>query len=216
MLSFSISAKLHPLLADLHPGQLTNEVSANAAECLMEQLRDHFLARGGRSFWQQAADSVQVTPAQAGTCHVIVAQRGVRLQWTGKPAVILPGRTASTSTGKPTRLLALPTEANPTRKNPSAYKELFFQRVKGKPRLRALLFPGEPVPAKRAYKGKPAGRMVIRKAGDVPLFTLVTETHHVPHPDVMPTQQAMQQTVLNAAEEVLRNHHLLNDNSNHQ
>lgn len=208
-ITIQVHATRHPLLRDLRPGELTNEVAANASECIMELVRDNFLARGGRSFWREAADSVQVTPAQGGTCHVLVAQRGVHLQWTGQPAVILPGRTPSTSTGKPTRLLALPTQANPTRKNPCAYKELFFQAVKGKPRLRGLLFQGVPGVAKKAYKGKPAGRMVVRKAGTVPLFSLVTETHHVPHPDVMPTQEALQQTANEAAREVLRNHKLI-------
>lgn len=192
---------------DLPGEELANRAAENAAEQVRELFQDNFTRRGGKSYWLQAADSVQTEGSGGGRRAVCVYQRGVRLQWLGKkdPGV-LPGATASTLTGAPTKYISIPGPANGGRKAANAFGKLLFQPVKNKGRLAGLLFPATEGTAKRKRKDQPAGRVVLRKAGNAAAFYLLTETRHRPHPDVLPTMEAINRTAEEAMRETLNNH----------
>ena len=176
---------------------LVEAVSVNAAELIMERVRDNFLRRGGKNFWRAAADSVEVKDGGIGQKFVTIGQRGVRLQWLG--GVVRPKA--------PRKLLAIPTDKGIT-EMPRSYDNLVFvplTRQNGQarfPHLRGLLVEGVQENAKRRYKDKPAGRAILRPNGKV-YFRLVDETHHLPHPDVMPTEEDLIKTAEEAVHEVL-------------
>lgn len=192
---------------DLPGKELADRAAENAAQQVRELFMDNFTRRGGKSFWLQAADSVQTEGEGGGHWAVCVYQRGVRLQWLGKkdPGV-LPGATASTHTGAPTKYISIPGPANGGRKAANAFGKMYFQPVKKAGRLAGLLFPAEEGTAKRKRKDQPAGRVVLKKAGNKPLFYLLTETIHQPHPDVIPTLDAINRTAESAMRETLNNH----------
>lgn len=192
---------------DIPRQDLEERAAQNAAEQVRELLQDNFSRRGGKSFWLQAADSVQTEGAGEGRWAVCVYQRGVRLQWLGKknPGV-LPGASASTHSGAPTKYISIPGPANTARKAANAFGKLVFQPAGNKGRLGGLLFPAEMGIAKHKRKDKPAGRIVLKKAGNAVAFFLLSETIHQPHQDVIPSMDAINRTAEAAMLETLNNH----------
>lgn len=215
MLTINISATIHPLLMDLNKPALVDEAAANAAECIMEQVKDNFLKRGGRRFWQQAADSVQVQNLpKTGTRLVTVGQRGVRLQWLG--GTVRPTGKPSESTGKPTKSLLVPHPKSPMRENDLSLAE-FLQHRSGTVRVivrkatgRAYLVLDESTRIKLHAAGRTKKDRKAKQATRLTLLGSLLKQVTIPaHPDVMPTDAALHATAHAAAEEVLRNHHLI-------
>lgn len=176
---------------------LVEAVSANAAERVMESVRDNFLRRGGKNFWRAAADSVEIEYGGAGRSLVTIGQRGVRLQWLG--GVVRPQA--------PRKLLAIP--ATESKEYARSVPGLMMVPLQGYPHLRGLLVATEETEAKRQYKDRPAGRRVRRAVIDSDgkmqvLYRLVDETRHEAHPDVLPSKDMLHETVQAAAEEAIR------------
>lgn len=110
---------------------------------LEQTVREHFSARPGRRYWQEAADATLANPAEPGV--VEVRQRGVALHLYG--GTVLPGKGKSYSSGKPTRLLAIPADDAARGRTPSYYGPgglVFVPVKKGWPHLRGLLVGAQP------------------------------------------------------------------------
>lgn len=152
-----------------------------AANEVQTTMQDNFDSLGGREFWGRAADATTVE-TQGELAVVGVRLPGVRLQWLG--GTVTPGKRPSSKTGKPTKLLSIPT-SKAISEAPNAYGMLAFVPVKGRPHLQGLLIPGEPVTIKRG-KRKGEQRVAPLKDGK-PLFDLVDRTEHDPHPEVIPS-----------------------------
>lgn len=154
------------------------KAAANEVQITMQ---DNFDSLGGREFWGRAAESTTVE-TQGELAVVGVRLPGVRLQWLG--GTVMPGKRPSSKTGKPTKLLSIPT-SKAISEAPNAYGMLAFVPVKGRPHLKGLLIPGEPATIKR---GKRKGKQRIAPLKDgKPLFNLVDRTDHDPHPEVIPS-----------------------------
>lgn len=169
-----------------------------AANEVQTTMQDNFDSLGGREFWGRAAEATTVE-MQGELAVVGVRQPGVHLQWRG--GTVTPGKRPSSKTGKPTRLLAIPTSKAIT-EAPNAYGSLVFVPVKGRPHLKGLLIPGEPVTIKR---GKRKGEQRIAPVKDSsPLFSLVDRTEHDPHPEVIPSGQELKDAVRRGSKSYLR------------
>lgn len=171
------------------------KASANELQITMQ---DNFDALGGREFWGRASDATTVE-TQGGMAVVGVRLPGVRLQWLG--GTVTPGKRPSSKTGKPTKLLAIPCSKAIT-EAPNAYGLLTFVPVKGRPHLKGLLIPGEPVTIKR---GRRKGQQSVRPRKDAsPLYHLVDRTVHDPHPEVIPSGGELKDAVGTGARSYLR------------
>ncbi len=185
-------------LLDLPP-HLQRDVNEQAAIGVRNLMRRHFDNLPGATFWGDASRKTRVED-DGKAFSVVVRQRGVALQRFG--GTVTPGKSISTKTREPTKLLAVPTKG--IAEAPNAYGPLVFQPVKGG-KVRGILLPGEVRPAKRAYKGQPAGRMITAPiAGADPYFLLCTQTEHDPHPEVLPTGDEMAATAAEYAGDELR------------
>lgn len=169
-----------------------------AANEVQTSMQDNFDSLGGREFWGRAAESTTVE-MQGELAVVGVHQPGVRLQWLG--GTVLPGKRPSSKTGKPTKLLSIPT-SKAISEAPNAYGMLAFVPVKGYPHLKGLLIPGEPVTIKRG-KRKGEQRVAPLKDGK-PLFNLVDRTEHDPHPEVIPSPSELKAAARKGSRNYLR------------
>lgn len=171
------------------------KAAANEVQITMQ---DNFDSLGGREFWGRAAESTTVE-MQGELAVVGVRQPGVHLQWRG--GTVTPGKRPSSKTGKPTRLLAIPTSKDIT-EAPNAYGMLAFVPVKGRSHFKGMLIPGEPVTIKR---GKRKGEQRIAPVKDSsPLFNLVDRTEHDPHPEVIPSSSELKDAVRRGSKSYLR------------
>lgn len=171
------------------------KAAANEVQITMQ---DNFDSLGGREFWSRASDATTVE-TQGELAVVGVRLPGVRLQWLG--GTVLPGKRPSSKTGKPTKLLAIPC-SKAISEAPNAYGMLAFVPVKGRPHLKGLLIPGEPVTIKRG-KRKGEQRVAPLKDGK-PLFNLVDRTEHDPHPEVIPSSTELKAAVRKGSRSYLR------------
>ena len=153
---------------EITPRQL-EAARVNAAEVVMETVRENFLRRGGRRYWLEAADAVTIKHGGKDTLVVNIAHRGVALHYYG-------------GTVRPTKskLLALPAAPDMTEYARSV-PGLMLVPIKGRPHLRGLLVKSESGEAKRKWKNKPAGRGIQRPVigadGKLEVkYTLVDET----------------------------------------
>lgn len=189
--------------ANLPPASPQTQAKAvhSAATSVAQLLAAHFRALGGRTFWQQAAESIRIRQ-QGMRAQVSVTQPGVALRRYG--GIVLPGRNTSPITGKPTRLLALPADRKTTF-SPAASGLLQFIPIAGKPRLKGLLLPGEKAIAARNTPRHRKGETITRAAkGASPLFHLVTQTTHQPNPAILPTPEQIHTTATAAANNAIR------------
>lgn len=198
-LSVKVSANLNSVEL---PARVRSEALSNAADQVADSLRENFYRMPGRNFWGNAGDSVDVQPGVPGqSLAVVVTQRGVRLQWLG----------LDPNTPKRASLLAIPASKAIT-EYPRAYPNLLpiFPRNIHWPKLRGWLVQGEQGTAKRKYKDRPAGRPIMRAVlrGGRPLivFSLVTHTSHVPHPQVIPPLAKLNEVTKAAFRETLNQH----------
>lgn len=158
------------------------EACRAAGNGVAERVRAHFRALPGERFWQEAADATRVVSG-GREVEVWVEKRGVALQWRG--GVVTPGKGVSSATGRPTKTLAIPTRRGMS-EMPGRYAPLVCIPLK-RGHLRALLLPGEPGVARRSGKKRPKGAPLIRpQSGASPLFRLVDQTTHSPHPNILP------------------------------
>lgn len=171
------------------------KAAANEVQITMQ---DNFESLGGREFWSRASDATTVE-TQGELAVVGVRLPGVRLQWLG--GTVLPGKRPSSKTGKPTKLLSIPRSKAIT-EAPNAYGTLAFVPVKGRPHLKGLLIPGEPVTIKRG-KRKGEQRVAPLKDGK-PLFNLVDRTEHDPHPEVIPSPSELKAAARKGSKSYLR------------
>lgn len=169
-----------------------------AANEVQITMQDNFDSLGGREFWGRASDATTVQ-TQGELAVVGVRLPGVRLQWLG--GTVMPGKRPSSKTGKPTKLLSIPT-SKAISEAPNAYGPLVFVPVKGRPHLKGLLIPGEPVTIKRG-KRKGEQRVAPFKDGK-PLFNLVDRTEHDPHPEVIPPPSELKAAARKGSRSYLR------------
>ncbi len=175
------------------------KAAANEVQITMQ---DNFDSLGGREFWGRASDATTVE-MQGELAVVGVRQPGVRLQWLGtkKGQPILPGKRPSSKTGQPTKLLAIPCSKAIT-EAPNAYGMLAFELVKNSGHTKGLLFPGESVTIKR---GKRKGQQRVAPIKDAaPLFRLVDQTEHDPHPEVIPSENELKDAARRGSKSYLR------------
>ncbi len=179
----------------LEPGGLSftdeerGKIAGQAGARVRQAVRDNFTSREGRTYWMTAADRTSMQVLPDGSALVTVDWRGVHLRWRGGVVKPKPGNKSS-KTGRQVKLLSIPLGASG--KRPGDLGPLAFLPIRKKPKLRGYLVPGEPGKAKRKYKGKPAGRAIVRpKAGAPPAFALVTHTVHQPDETVIPTPEKL-------------------------
>ena len=157
-------------------------------------LRESYAARSPRTgFYGRMAQATAGTADQeAGTVTVGAGIRGAALRYFG--GTVAAGKTISSITGKPTRLLAIPTKDVPvsgsTRETPANAGILkYLPSKKGG----GVLVEGEQVTGKR---GK---TRVERKPGGRLLFILKAYTKHDPDPGLLPDQAALEAAARAAA-----------------
>ena len=98
----------------------------NAAAAQVEQLlKRHFVRKGGRKYWKDAADAVRVSN-EGGQAWVHFDHRGMRLHLYG--GTVRPSGRTSAVTGKPIKKLLIPTDDSPLRKRGVALYELGLAR----------------------------------------------------------------------------------------
>lgn len=187
----------------LLPDEL-RQMRRNAADGVLEHTRNHLLALPGKSFYRDAAQSLErVSTAQDD--EVRITQRGVALQHYG--GTVEPGKGLSSKTGKPTKFLAIPS-ALAKGKSPRLFQDLSYVPVKNGGKVAALLMR---VPeaarttadkahkqklkeharkVKKAAKGGQSAppRPVREKPKPQLYFTLVSSATIKPHPNVLPKQ----------------------------
>ncbi len=175
------------------------------AERAGEALKSHLMARDSRSphthFWADAAAGVETDAGEAGA-ELRIVKRGTALRYYGSAGlpggVVSAGRNQSTLTGKPTTLLAIPTEQVPvqnrTRLAPGQMGLLaFIPSRKGG----GVLVAGEPRTITRGPR-KGATRVVPKPGGGV-LYVLKKETRHEPDETVLPPHAELQGAAAEAA-----------------
>lgn len=192
-----IEVKLPKLPGLSEVEQLAEAVRVNVAELVMEEVRENFLRRGGKSFWRAAADATNVS-GEGKRMLVSVKARGVALRYYG----------GSVRARTPRKLLALPAAPGMTEYARSV-PGLVMVPLRGYPHLRGLLVKSEPHEAARKYKERPAGRtsqrVVIGADGKMDVrYTLVDETQHKADPTVLPTDAALAGTAERGAAEALQ------------
>lgn len=194
MLKLTFTVKNIRRLADIAPQQRA-DVLHSAAGHVRGTLEEHFRRLPGRKFWQEAADSVHVSPqaSENGTARarIEILKRGVSLRFFG--GVVKPRGNISELTGRPTKSLLIPGKelrANggdliDVVKNP---KKLHVIKTKAG---KVLLV--EDIPGRKGKEDK------IRIHGQ-----LVKRTVHKPNPRVLPTVEQMQAAARTGAEVRLR------------
>lgn len=172
-------------------GERKKALQRSIATELEQTVREHFFARPGKKYWQEAADATLANPDVPG--EVNVRHRGVALHLFG--GTVQPGKGQSYSSGKPTRLLAIPTEKAYGR-TPSFYGPgglVFVPVKKGWPHLRGLLVGARP----QKGKGK-------KSAAEPPvLFRLVDSATIRPDRTVLPPDKAIGAAMLRGLEAYL-------------
>ena len=177
------------------------EACRAAGNGVAELVRAHLRGLPGRGFWRDAADATRV--AEDGQeVEVWIEKRGLALQLYG--GTVLPGKGMSSFTpGRPTRLLALPTSREVT-EAPGRYGPLVFVPLR-RGHLRGLLLPGVEGVARRSGKRHRKGDSVLRAAaGAAPLFRLVDQTRHLPHPFILPPQLLLRRRAASEVAQFLR------------
>jgi len=106
-----------------------------AADAMLEVTRNHLLALPGRSFYRDAATSLErnSTPDED---QVRVVKRGMALQYYG--GTVKAGKGRSSKTGMPTKYLSIPVN-NAIRDMPGRYPNLTFIKINDD--LAALVIP---------------------------------------------------------------------------
>lgn len=180
--------------------ELPAAVTKTASNNILKLIKNNFATLGSGPFWEEAAASTKAN-VRGSVARITITQTGVRLRWLG--GVVLPGKSISSKTGRPTRCLALPIDRK-NKKEPIFFGNLTWLPImRGK--VRGLLLPCETATAKRPYKDKPAGRTVCRPAkGAKPLYMLVTDTVHRPNPAVMPSEKKLTEAASQAAQQALQ------------
>ncbi|MDO5464747.1 MAG: hypothetical protein Q4F40_07415 [Akkermansia sp.] len=186
MISLSVNIEGDARISLLAPKDLQH-LTRHAATKVQQAVKENFESLPGERFYKDAADATRLE-MQGDAALISVEHRGVRLRWKG--GSVVPGKGASSHTGKPTRLLAIP--AAKRMEAPGRYKPLAFIPIKKRPHLKGLLMEGEQKTATRKHKGKPAGRaIIVPKPNGQLMFRLVDETEHSPNPRVMPTVEVL-------------------------
>lgn len=134
-----------------------------AADALLEVTRKHLLALPGRSFYREAATSLERTSNESmDMVHVV--KRGMALQYYG--GTVRAGKGRSSKTGKPTKYLSIPVNDS-VRDMPGSYPNLSF--VKFNDELAALV--------------------IAQDDGDFkPIFWLKKEVTIRPHKNILPKE----------------------------
>lgn len=159
-------------------------------------LRESYAARSPRTgFYGRMAQATAGTADQeAGAVTVGAGMRGAALRYFG--GTVAAGKTISSATGRPTRLLAIPTKdvpaAGAARETPANMGILkYLPSKKGG----GVLVEGELVAGKR---GK---ARVERRPGGRLLFVLKAHTKHDPDPGLLPDRAALEAAARRAAED---------------
>ena len=168
---------------------------AMGVEALVKKhLRAKYVSRSPNTgFYGRMAEATAGTATKAeGTVTVGAGIRGAALRYFG--GTVAAGKTISSITGRPTRLLAIPTKDVPvsgsTRETPANMGMLkYLPSTKGG----GVLVEGEQVTGKR---GK---TRVERKPGGRLLFILKAYTKHDPDPGLLPDQAALEAAARAAA-----------------
>ncbi len=169
--------------------QEKRDIAEQAGLAVQQKVRDNYEKKNS-AFWAEASRSTTLQVTGADEVLVTTHHTGVHLRLKG--GVVRPGKGISSKSGKPTSLLALPTEGG--KKSPGDFgSSLTFRAVDGYPRLKGVLLPAIKKTAKKKYKDKPAGRTIEAPVYDgVPAaFLLVLSTTHKPDPSVVPSDKEL-------------------------
>ncbi len=182
MLKLTFTVKNIRKLADIAPQQRA-DVLHSAAGHVRGTLEEHFRRLPGRKFWQEAADSVHVSPqASEGStarARIEILKRGVSLRFFG--GVVKPRGNISELTGRPTKSLLLP--GKELRANGGDLIDV----VKNPKKLHVIKTKAGKVLLVEDIPGKKGKEDEIRIHGQ-----LVKRTVHKPNPRVLPTVEQMQ------------------------
>lgn len=156
-------------------------VTGSAAGELQKLMAAHLDARGGRSYWHEAAKHVETSANEAGAV-VSINHRGVRLHFYG--GTVKPTGRISNVTGKPIKRLLIPGENSPLRKANVELYELGLDRD-----------------AVRIEEGK-----LMADIGGVPveLGVLAKKAEHDPDPTVLPKPEQMAEALHTGAAKALQ------------
>lgn len=175
-----------------------------------ELVRSHLLALNTRStntdFYARASRSVSAS-ANADTAIIKIDTAGIRLRYIG--GRVVPGKTVSSATGKPTRALAIPTANVPVKNHlrllPSRIPDLAFQRAKknaGGGKTIGYLVEGMEI---TILRGQHAGqKRMVPKPGGKLMFVLRTETKHQADDKILPTDAELLDAARAAIDEYFR------------
>lgn len=198
MISLSVNIEGDARISLPEPKDL-QRLTRHAGTKVQQAVKKNFESLPGERFYKDAAEATRLE-MQGDAALISVAHQGVRLRWKG--GVVTPGRGTSSYTGKPTRLLAIPTAKR--MEAPGRYKPLAFEPIKNRPHLKGILLEGEEKTATRKYKDKPAGRaIIVPKPNGQLMFRLVDETEHAPNPRVLPTLEVLSEVAGEAVRRTL-------------
>lgn len=191
MLKIKFTIKNRLCLVDLKP-EAREAVMGTVVNQVRDLVDEHMRGNGGREFWQEAADSIKVSPlyrAKDGKleARLEIYKRGVHLRYAG--GIVKPTGNISEMTGKPTKSLLIPS------------REL---RADG-----GDLYDYVRDPRKVHVIKNKAGRVYLVEDGAEGakmrlLGRLVKSTTHKPNPRVLPTREEMATRARNKAHEALR------------
>lgn len=181
-----------------------NEAAAAGVE---NEVQEHLLGLNSRSpntsFYGRAARSTE-TDAREDGATVSITARGLALRYYG--GQVLPKLSISSFTGRPTKALALPTDAVPMagsegRMGPREVGILAFIPSK-KAGTVGVLVEGQ---NKTITRGpNQGGTRVVPTPGGRLMFVLRSWTDHAPDPSVLPTHDDLTQAAASGLSEFLR------------
>ena len=190
MISLTIQADIPRLSLD---AACLDGVRRGAANLILRLVKDNFMSLGGRSYYAEAADATDIIVNDT-SATVTVSHVGVRLRWLGSDKALggplRPGKGISSYTGQPTKLLAIPAQRSIT-EAPSAYSNLQYVPLPGRPKIKAMLIiPAKPKSgAAKAGKRRKGGRREQKKPTIA--YWLASHTDHPANPKVMPTDDQL-------------------------
>lgn len=149
-----------------------------AADSLLEVTRNHLLALPGRSFYREAATSLERN-STAAEDQVRITKRGMSLQYYG--GTVTAGKGRSSKTGKPTKYLSIPANDS-IREMPSYYPNLSF--IKFDNNLAALVKP-------------------LKDGNFEPMFWLKKQVTIKPHKNILPKDEQYNRAANEGAQEYL-------------
>ncbi len=138
-------------------------------------------------FFSAAAKSIEEPELEAGGAGFTINQVGLAQRWLGGD--IEAGRGTSSTTGGPTKYLAIPARAEAYGKAPGEFDDLEFIPLGNRKGMLVEAMQSRFIEGKKSKSG--ARDYHIENVGGLVMFWLVPKVHQEADPDVMPTNEDM-------------------------